>query len=78
MVGVDTHTVTLEVKGIQAECGASKFILMEVRPAPYPPIDDVRIYLSASHLEGREEGGRMKGTAICLESSYLKLQLACN
>lgn len=41
VVGVDTHVVTLEVKGILAAFDVLQFILVQVRPPPQPRVDNV-------------------------------------
>lgn len=50
VIGVDTHIVTLEVKGKLAVFDMLQFILMQVRPPPQPGIDDMREPFTSSHL----------------------------
>lgn len=51
MIGVDTHIVTLEVKGKLAVFDVLQFILMQVRPPPQPGIDDMREPFTPGHLQ---------------------------
>lgn len=51
MIGVDTHTVTLQVKGKLAVFDVLQFILMQVRPAPQPGIDYMREAFTSCHLQ---------------------------
>ena len=41
MIGVDTHIVTLEVKGKLAAFDVLQFILVQVGPPPQPSVDNV-------------------------------------
>lgn len=41
VVGVDTHVVTLEVKGKLAAFDVLQLVLVQVGPAPQPCVDDV-------------------------------------
>lgn len=50
VVGVDTHVVTLEVKGKLAAFDVLQLILMQVRPPPQARIDDVGEAFTPSHL----------------------------
>ena len=50
VVRVDTHAVTLEVKGVLAELCVPKLVLVQVRPAPDLGIDDVGKPLTTCHL----------------------------
>lgn len=51
MIGVDTHVVTLEVKGKLAVFDMLQFILMQVRPPPQPCVDYMREPFTSSHLQ---------------------------
>ena len=51
VVGVNTHAVTLEVKGVLTELGMAKLVLVEVRPTPYPSIDHMREPFATCHLQ---------------------------
>lgn len=51
MVGVDTHTVTLEIKGKLAVFDVLQFILMQVWPPPQSGIDYMGKPFTASHLQ---------------------------
>lgn len=53
MIGVDAHTVTLEVKGVLTELGVTQLILVQVRPTPYSSVDDVGEALTSSNLRKR-------------------------
>lgn len=55
MIRIDTDRVTLEVKGKLTELYMFQFVLVQVRPAPDPRIDDVRESLPASHLQSAIE-----------------------
>lgn len=50
VVGVDAHTVTLEVESILAELGVAELILVEVRPSPDPGVDHMGKTLPSSDL----------------------------
>lgn len=50
MIGVDTHIVTLEVKGKLAAFDVLQFILVQVGPAPQARVDNVGEAFPASHL----------------------------
>lgn len=50
MVGVDTHIVILQVKGVLAELDMLEFIFVEVRPAPQPCINHMRKTFPPCHL----------------------------
>lgn len=50
VIGVDTHIVTLEVKGKLAVFDVFQFILMQVRPPPQPGVDYMREPFTSSHL----------------------------
>lgn len=50
MVGVDTHAVTLEVKGKLAVFDVLQFIFMQVRPPPQSGIDYMREAFTSRHL----------------------------
>lgn len=50
VIRVDTHIVTLEVKGKLAVFDVLQFILMQVRPPPEPGIDYMRKPFTSSHL----------------------------
>lgn len=60
MVGVDTHVVALQVEGKLAAFDVLQFILMQVRPAPQPRVDDVGEAFAPSDLRAecreRSEG----------------------
>lgn len=75
MVRVDTDAVTLEVKGILAELGVTKLILVQVRPSPYPGIDHMGKPLPAGHLEhtGSETGNE---TLHCTVSRCVRHSLS--
>lgn len=47
---VDTHIVTLEVKGILAVFDVLQFILVQVRPPPQPGINNMRESFTSGHL----------------------------
>lgn len=51
VIGVDTHIVTLEVKGKLAVFDVLQFILMQVRPPPQSGIDYMREPFTPSHLQ---------------------------
>lgn len=51
VVGVDAHTVTLQVKSILTEFGMAELILVEVRPTPDPSVDHMGKTLSSSDLD---------------------------
>ena len=50
MVGVDTNTVTLQVKGVLAKFGVAELILVEIWPAPNLSVDHVGEAFPTSHL----------------------------
>lgn len=50
VVGVDTHVVVLQIKGVLAELDVLEFVLVEVRPAPQPGVNHVRETFPPGHL----------------------------
>lgn len=62
MVRVDAHAVILEVEGVLAELDVLQFVLVEVRPAPQPRVNDVRETLPARHLRGAAESQEVSAT----------------
>ena len=53
MVGVHTHVVIFQIKGILAELDMFEFIFVEVRPTPQSSINHMRKTLPSRYL-GRE------------------------
>ena len=51
VVGIDAHTVALQVKSILTEFGMAELVLVEVRPAPDPSVDHMGKTLSSSDLD---------------------------
>ncbi len=50
VIGVDTHIVTLKVKGKLAVLDVLQFILMQVWPPPQAGINHMREPFTSSHL----------------------------
>lgn len=50
VIGVDTHTVTLEVEGKLAIFDVLQFIFMQVWPTPQPGVDYMWETFASSHL----------------------------
>ena len=74
MVRVDTDTLTLEIKCELTESGMSKFILVQVWPAPYSGINHMRKAFTASHLKFNSMASSLQVTANSLVKvwTYLK------
>lgn len=65
VVRVDAHAVILQVEGVLAELDVLQLVLVEVRPAPQPRVDDVRETLPARHLRGAAESQLASSGKTC-------------
>lgn len=73
MVGVDTHVVILQVKGVLAELDMLELILVEVRPAPQPCVYHMGKTFPPCHLETQQSIIRWESTSVkegCLWRQY--------
>ena len=56
MVGIDTNTVSLQVKCVLTILDILQFVLVKVRPPPYSGVNNVRESLPGGHLESPVQG----------------------
>ena len=79
MIGVDAHTVTLEVKRVLTELGVTELVLVQVWPSPYSGIDDMGKPLASRNLNnaGGYETTWTSETSLYRTTHYLMWRKWC-